>query len=578
LDNASFPDTFRASLEEFYPGEDEFGVYIGKRNTEGGPRSDLLQYTSYRAVVGVKGILSDNWDYDISYLHSHSSSSSTYINDFFAPKITLAVNSVLCAQVAACIPYEVFTYQGVSQEAAASLGGAAIRANSTNLDVFEAYVTGDTGFGMDAGNITMAGGFQWQQTKYNSQSDEVYEQGLLLGQGGATPSVEGTVRAKELFMEANVPLIADRSWAQMLSLDLAYRWSDYNTTGSNSTYRVGVDWGVNDMFRLRTGYNRAVRAPSVGELFSPQSRGLWTGVDPCATATPVMSEAQCVNTGVLPGQYGNIGESPAGQYNANYGGNPDLDVETADTYTFGIVVNPMDTMQISIDYWKIKIDDTISFVGPETTLLLCGETGGDTCASIHRGLGGTLWLGQSGWVEAVNRNIGTNTWSGIDLAWNWGLGDHWQFDLIGSYTLERETTPLPDAPETAFDCAGVINPTCVSRGSGSQPSPDWRHTASATYDSSSWWAMTARWRYMGAVDYNGSTDQIVDDNTDAHNWIDLNAVFRFMDTHDVVVGVNNIFDKEPPMMSNGLGSNGNTMVGFYDTLGRYLFADVTLRW
>jgi hypothetical protein len=110
------------------------------------------------------------------------------------------------------------------------------------------------------------------------------------------------------------------------------------------------------------------------------------------------------------------------------------------------------------------------------------------------------------------------------------------------------------------------------------PNPDWRHTFSTTYDSGSWWALTGRWRYLGAVDYDGATDLIADDNTDAHNYIDLNAVFRFMDTHDVVIGVNNILDKSPPMMGNTISANGNTQVGFYDSLGRYLFADLTLRW
>ena len=133
-------------------------------------------------------------------------------------------------------------------------------------------------------------------------------------------------------------------------------------------------------------------------------------------------------------------------------------------------------------------------------------------------------------------------------------------------------TPLPDNPESAYDCAGVISPVCY-------PNPDWRHTATATYDSSTWWAITGRWRYFGGVDYEGSSDLIVNDTAgEAQNYLDLNAVFRFMDTHDVVVGVNNILDKEPPMMGGTISSNGNTMVGFYDTLGRYFFADLTLRW
>jgi outer membrane receptor protein involved in Fe transport len=290
-----------------------------------------------------------------------------------------------------------------------------------------------------------------------------------------------------------------------------------------------------------------------------------------------LTAAQCANTGVTPEQYGNITASPAGQYNAQYGGSPDLDVETAKTFTAGIVIVPTDTMQISVDYWSIKIDDTISFVAPETSVGQCGVNGGALCDNIHRGNGGTLWLGTSGWVTATNLNIGTNKWSGIDLAWAWTIGDHWNLDLIGSYSLEREITPLPNDPTSAYDCAGVISPSCV-QVNGFNPNPDWRHTATATYDSTSWWALTARWRYLGSVDYPGTTDLIVDDNTDAQNYFDLNAVFRFMDTHDVVVGVNNVFDEEPPMIGSTIASNGNTMVGFYDTLGRYFFADLTLRW
>ncbi|MDH3940407.1 MAG: TonB-dependent receptor, partial [Xanthomonadales bacterium] len=169
---------------------------------------------------------------------------------------------------------------------------------------------------------------------------------------------------------------------------------------------------------------------------------------------------------------------------------------------------------------------------------------------------------------------GTQTWSGIDLAWAYALGDNWNFDLIGTYSLKKETTPLPDAPETAYDCQGVISPVCY-------PNPKWRHTATATYDSSGWWALTGRWRYFGEVDYDGTADQLVGENGSlgrATNYFDINAVFRFMDVHDIVLGVNNVFDKAPPLMGGSISTNGNTVVGFYDTLGRYLYADLTLRW
>jgi len=579
-DNPQFPPTFRASLQDYFPGEERFIIYPGKRNVEGGPRADALTYSSFRIVAGIKGMINDDWDYDASYLHSQANSSSTYFNDFYGPAIERAtggIGAAACDPAAGCIPYELFTYNGVTPEAAASVVATASGANRTALDIFEAFVTGDTGWGLPAGNIMVAGGYQWLQSKYTSVFDDIYAQGLLYGQGGPRQNVDGVIRTNQLFVEGSIPLLADESWAQQATLDLAYRWSDYNTTGSNSTYRAGIDWQIVDMFRVRTGFNRAVRAPSVAELFSPQAIGLWSGSDPCSTATPTYTEAQCALTGVLPGQYGTISDSPAGQYNALYGGNESLGVEKADTFTFGVVVEPMATMQFSVDYWDISIDDTIRNVSPTTTLTQCALNGVG-CDNINRGVGGQLWLGQTGYVISVQENIGTQKFSGIDLAWSWALNSNWNFDLIGTYTLKRETTPIPEVPESKYDCAGRISPECY-------PNADWRHTATATYDSNGWWAVTARWRYIGKVDYTNpttgeplTTDKIVADETTAQNYFDLNGVVRFMDTNDVVFGVNNVFDKEPPLMGNTISANGNTQVGFYEALGRYFYANVTFRW
>jgi outer membrane receptor protein involved in Fe transport len=573
VSNALFPDNFAASLQELYPGEDEFGIYIGKRNTEGGPRSDVLTHSSFRVVAGVKGSISESWNYDISYLHAQTSSNSTYINDFLAPSLFTAVNAELCAATAGCIPYEVFTYQGVTAAAAASVGGTASAQNQASTDVFNAYVAGTLPWGLPAGEIMAVAGYEWRQQAYQTLADTLYQEGLLLGKGLITPSIGGVYRVNELFAEANVPLLADKSWARQMTLDLAYRWSDYSTSVTTSTYRVGLDWQVFDAVRIRTGYNRAVRTPNVNELFQPQDRRRWGGVDPCEGETPDYTAAQCALTGVTAAQYGNIQVNPFGVYNSIVGGNPDLDPETADTFTFGVVVDPMDAMQFSIDYWEIKIMDVIGRIAPATTIDQCALFG-NFCENIHRSGSGSLWFGRQAWVLDAGVNISEQHWQGIDLAWNWALdawAGNWNFDLLGTYTLKKETTQIANDPDSSFDCQGVISRDCF-------PNPKWRHTASATYDSNSFWAATARWRYYGKVKYEGTTDLIANDNLGAHNYIDLNGVFRFMETHDVVVGVNNVFDKEPPLLGDTLSTNGNTAAGFYDTLGRYFFANLTLRW
>lgn len=574
LDNSVWLPAFRDSLAANWPGEEEFGFYIGKRNVEGGPRQSNYIHDGFRIVTGLKGAINDNWDYDISYLYGHTTSSQESINDFFGPRITIAVDGEACAADSDCIPYEVFTYQGVTPEMARGLTGVAIMSGETSTRVINGYVTGDTGFNLgSADSIMVAAGFEHRIEKYRRLSDSIFEQGSLLGLGGPRLSYEGQYNVVEVFGEANIPLLTDVAGAQALNLDLAYRYSDYSTSGGTNTYRIGFDWQPIDLLRVRAGYNRAVRAPNVAELFIGQSLGLWSGDDPCSGSSPAYTASQCANMGVTPAQYGNIAKSPADQYNAIFGGNPDLDPEIADTYTLGVVIDPMDNMSISVDYWRIELDDTISNIGATTILEQCGLNN-VLCELVNRNPVGSLWLGTAGYVIDTTSNLGFANWEGVDLAFNWAtdaLAGTWTTSLIGTYMLSREFTPLPADSDSTYDCVGLISPRCF-------PAPEWRHTASLNYDSNEWWSVTARWRFFKGVDYDGTSDTIAQKNMSANqNYIDLNAVFRFMESHDVVVGVNNIFDEEPPMVGGSLTTNANTIAGFYDTLGRYMYANVTFR-
>jgi iron complex outermembrane receptor protein len=581
IDNPLFPDTFRASIEQNYPGYDQVALYIGKRNIEGGPRTDILSHSSFRAVGGVRGAINESWDYDVSYLYAQTNSESIYINDFYANNVPPTINAdgFSCGPDGTggggCIPYEVFTYNGVTPAAAAGLSETGKIGAQTSTTVMNAFVTGDAGFGLPAGDIALVAGYEYREEVFERIADLVFQDGLLLGQGGPTPSVLGKYSVDEFFAEANVPLLSDMPFAQNLTLDLAYRWSDYTTTGSTNTYRIGADWQAADMLRFRAGYNRAVRAPNVGELFLAQNLGLWNGVDPCAGTTPQLSEAACLNTGMTSAQYGNVSLSPASQYNALYGGNPQLQPEEADTLTFGVVIDATDSMQFSVDYWDIEITDVIDNIDPELIVNQCAMTGDPAfCGLVVRGPAGNLWQGQSGYVIATNINLGERHWEGIDAAWAWttdGWGGTWKMDLIGTYMLTKEETPIPTIPTSAFDCVGLINVQCF-------PTPEWRHVFTTTYDSNEWWAVTGRWRYYKDVFYDGTVDQIANSNIGNEQYFDVSAVFRFMDTHDLVVGVNNILDESAPLVGGSLATNANAISGFWDTLGRYMFADVTFRW
>ena len=125
-------------------------------------------------------------------------------------------------------------------------------------------------------------GVEHRENKFERTADEVFAKGLLLGQGGQTPSIEGGYTVKEVFGELSIPLVEEVGIFKDVTLGLGGRYSDYSTSGSEPTYKAELDWTPVDDWKIRASYNRAVRAPNVGELFAPQTNGLWGGTDGCS--------------------------------------------------------------------------------------------------------------------------------------------------------------------------------------------------------------------------------------------------------------------------------------------------------
>ncbi|ATC95296.1 TonB-dependent receptor domain-containing protein [Pseudoalteromonas tunicata] len=574
-------DTQRQQLmDRFGLGiDDTFSTYIGKRNTEGGPRASSIEHNAFRLVVGTEGEINDNWTYDFSMQYGSTSSSEAYLNDFFGPRIktALSANDESCAATAGCIPYEVFTYQGISQESAKALTGVAVKNGVTEQIVIGGYVTGELDLTVPSADapIAVVLGSEYREENYERITDEVYAQGLLLGQGGATKSLTGGYDLTEFYGEASIPLVSGAPMVEQLTMELGYRYSDYSTTGGVDTYKVAFDWTPMDDYKVRASYNRAVRAPNVAELFSEQSKGLWGGNDPCAGASPQLKQEECARTGVSAAQYGNVSKSPANQYNGLFGGNPDLQPEVADTMSFGIVAQPIDNLNFSIDYWDIELEEVIGSVGPELTVTQCALTGNSAfCDNITRSGNGSLWIG-TGIVKATSVNLASRHWEGVDVSANYNaeiMGGNFNAKLIGTYMLSKEYEPLPGTPTANYDCVDNISTDCFA-------TPEWRHTATFSYDTGSFWTAQLKWRYFGSVGYDGTTDKLLeaDGGISSQSYFDLKGSFEVNDHVGVLVGVNNIFDKEPPLVGGTLSTNANAVSGFYDSLGRYVHASVTFR-
>ena len=184
-----------------------------------------------------------------------------------------------------------------------------------------------------------------------------------------------------------------------------------------------------------------------------------------------------------------------------------------------------------------------------------------------------MWVGQAGYVQATAINLAGRHWRGVDVSMNHELeafGGNFTTKLIGTYMLEKEYDALPGVETAKYDCTGVISSDCFAQ-------PDWRHTMTVSYTTDSFWSVSAKWRYYGQVDYDGETDTLVADGISGQSYIDLTGSFDVTENVSALVGVNNILDREPPLVGSTLSSNGNAIAGFYDTLGRYIFASVTVR-
>ncbi len=603
----------------FDPAIGPVDVYVAKRNVEGGPRHTDSDTTQFRIVGGVEGAIDAdaNWSYNAYYLYGQTNSDIIGINDFLSDRIVSAILGCPEGSFGGCIPYEVFIPGGVTSQAAAALSGTSLLSAKTETSSLTAFVTGDVGYGLpwaNGKNISVAVGGVRTQDKYTFTADTHSQEGNFAGSGGPSLPVSGKISVIELFGEAAVPILSDRGLFKSLNLDLGYRISDYNLAGRAETYKLGFTADLG-MFRARGGYNRAIRAPGINELFASQQIALFSGTDPCAGTTPAFTEAQCANTGVPAGRYGSVPNNAAGQYNQFIGGNLKLKPEVADTYTLGFVVTPFDDLRVSLDYYDIKLAETITSIGAQTVLDQCGLTGDPTlCSLVRRNpVSGDLFRGNdpatSGQVINLTNNFGEINFRGLDLSafYQWDMfGGRFSTSFNGNYLLEQTIAPLAGVNDAAtYDCAGTINVQCLS--------PKWRHIANLRY-SRDWFTANLRWRYFGDMDYvdqKGAqlfTDKLLcnfdasqparissptpenpdrtivnpkfgcmgDGKLSAYNYLDLSASALIGTWGELTVGVNNIADKEPPLVGNTLVLNGNSPGG-YDQAGRFIFTTFTVK-
>jgi iron complex outermembrane receptor protein len=584
-------------------------LFIGRRNVEGGPRTSVYRHENYRVVLGSRGDLFGPFRYDLYgsyYRTTLDQALENYLgqtNIQNALQVVAGANGPVCISGGSCVPYNIFQEGGVTSQALGYLTfpNATSHGRATQA-VVEGSVTGDLGaygvrspWATDA--VGVAAGFQYRRETLSYQPDPFSAANELAGGSGAATPIDAAIRVWEGFAEARAPLVQNQPLVQDLQLELGYRYSNYSIGINTNTYKVGLEWAPVQDVRFRGSFQRAVRAPNILELYTPASVTNTSQVseDPCAAgASQPATLQQCLNTGISAAQYGVIPQCPSGQCAVLTGGNPNLREERSNTVAVGFTVTPhvFPGLNASVDYYRINLKGAIGSVPLGVTLQRCLESGADQfCSQIVRSGAGTLFgttVGGGGYIVGTGVNIGSSLASGVDMQVNWRLPlstfglDDWgrvTFNLAGSYLIDARTRPLPGEDE--YNCAGLFGPQCQT------VNPRWRHTFRASWETPWDVLLSAAWRYYGGAKLETNTNEptIGQGTVDPFNhtlpdrhYFDLSMVWSPNQVLSLRLGVNNVFDKDPPIVNSLIAGTGlpNTYPT-YDLLGRRIFVGLTAR-
>ena len=568
-------------------------LYSLKRNVEGNPRQSIFAYKSFTQTIGVRGDINDNWSYDAYYQTSNVVYNNEYRNDLSVTAINRAVDvvsvngvptcvSALNGTDSTCVPYNLFQgglpgdqgIQGVLD------GGQELQsyiANSTYINgdgeqtTFTAYVTGDTGYSIPGapGNVSVVAGFESRELSSDFRPDLPSRTGDRSGSGGATLPLGGTYDVDEFFVELGIPV------TDTVSMDAGFRSADYSTGNDTTAMKLGAFWTVNDKVSVRGSFQTSQRHANLAELYQGIGQGLVDldydpcGIDPDTGAAPIATQAQCENTGLPANLYGTDLKSPADQYNIQTGGNPNVKPEESESITIGVVLNPMDGLTLTVDYFDITVEDGIGTVSPKTALDKCIETGAAAfCNLINRNpVNGSLWL-TGGYISAQITNISEEQTSGIDVIFDYSVDTNWGPLVVSGVTTLLDSYDIIELPgEAAIGCSGNWGGSC-----GKNPMPEvmGSYTVGLTTEFDT--DVILGVRYLGETDDLNANDI----DFDAYTYLDATAIYSVNDNMSVTLGVSNLLDKEPGYTSDAgtAPGNGNTFPGYFDAFGRHIHLSI----
>ncbi|WP_417464404.1 TonB-dependent receptor plug domain-containing protein [Kordiimonas sp.] len=590
----------------------EVDTQLRRRNVEGGPRISDFTADYFDFQLGLRGDFNETLSWDVMASHGESKQVQTQKGYWLKSRFR---NSLLGCPTTSdgCIPVDFFGPTGsITEEQNAYLSGgeSAITTNFA-MSQIKGSVSGEVGFTMpwasEAVNFAVAG--EYRKYKATRESDLLSQSGDLGGAGGAAPNIDGGFSVYEGVAEFVVPIVTDASWAKQLNFEAGLRYSEYSVDDPSepkfdtTTWKMGLSWAPTDDLSFRGTFARAVRAPNIFELFNPVTTGLTNlNNDPCASVddngviynsgpTGVVRDV-CIAQGAPVTSIGFIPDPAAGQANNTTGGNLALVPEKSDSWTLGMIITPaaIPGLTMTVDYYNIKIDGSISAPAPDDALAACFDnpsTTSEACRAIVRspidgGLSGDEAVVKG--LPTFLSNSGNLRTDGIDVTVSYGhaISDSvdWNMAFAGNWT-NKATFQAITGSSLNRDCVGLYSANCGSANGQIQPKFTWNMRNTFTYEQ---FDLSVLWRHIDGVKYEfADTAPLYSGDVEglgthdfnrvkAFDYFDLSVRYHVFENVALTGTVTNLFNKRPPITSNDSGTtaanSGNTFPSTYDALGR----------
>lgn len=481
---------------------------ITSRVFDFGPRTAQDTSKQTRFVAGMRGLLAGQ-DYEVAYSRNESKTSGSVIDGYFSQvEYVKAVN----APGSDWNPWSLTQSDAFNQRiASAEFTGATLNAKSKS-DVLDGKVTGDA-FKLPAGPAQYAVGFQYRDEKYVTSPSPALETGDIAGLGGAVPPVNRGRKIGAGYAELNVPIVKG------LEGTVALRGDKYNDVGRSTTYKTSMRWQPIKDVVLRASAASGFRAPTLTDLWTPQTLGTSEQFDDPATGATDL------------------------QVNSLTGGNPALKPEKSRQRSIGAVLQPTAGLSIGVDLFWIRIKDIIN--SPSAQEVVSGfRSGNPTYANA-------VTLAPGGDIDSIVQvtvNSGDAKVSGADLDINYGFNlgtGKMDLNFFGTYMSKfDETSPggaVSHKVGTIIDAAG--NPVLGADNGGVVLR--WKYSLSGTYT-------TGPWAFTLAQNYSHHYDaglRALDDEPNRMGSLttyDMNITYSGIKNLRLSAGVKNLTDADPP--------------------------------